>query len=705
MLSHQLTLVIVPRMTRTEHVIAELPLGASWDGSATTFRIFSDHATSVEVVLEDARPHRLPMERSTDGVWQLRSALARPGTRYGFRAWGPWNPDAGHLFNPAKLLLDPYARAIDGAVRWHESLRIARHAGARGVLHPDTADSAAHLPRSVVVADAFDWQGDRHPDVPWPETVIYECHVKGMTALHPGVPLPLRGTWLGLAAPPVIEHLKSLGVTAVELLPVQPAADSALLVRAGLTNYWGYATIGFFAPDRRFASVAGRERHEFREMVRQLHAAGIEVLLDVVYNHTGEGGVDGPTVAFRGLDNAAYYRLRHDGEGMYEDVTGCGNTLDVRHPMVRRLVLDSLRFWVTEMHVDGFRFDLAPALGRDPNAFDAGAPLLAELAQDPILRNTKLIAEPWDLGPGGYQQGAFPPPFAEWNGRFRDTVRRFWRGVGGVNDLATRLSGSSDLFPPPRAPQASINLIACHDGFTLRDLVSYERKHNLANGERNRDGADWNESRNWGIEGPTADAQVLELRERAMRSMMATLALSLGVPMLNQGDEHGRTQQGNNNPWNQDTPLSWLPWTTSPASDRMLAFTRRVMAVRRRYPVFRRLEFLPDHESADAVAHWLDRSGAVMTEACWDDRGRHSLAVLLQTSADDAGGVRGVRLLLALNGGALTVRQHLPAGWWRLVLDTSRPGVENESTAGAVNVAGGGLVLLEADATSTPRAP
>ena len=685
--------------------MAELPLGASWDGSATTFRIFSDHATSVEVVLEDAKSHRLPMERAGDGVWQLRSALARPGTRYGYRAWGPWNPEAGHLFNPAKLLLDPYARAIDGPVRWHESLRIARHTGVQGTLHPDALDSAAHLPRCVVVSDTFDWQGDRHPDVPWRESVIYECHVKGMTALHHRVPAPLRGTWLGLCAPPVIDHLKSLGVTAVELLPVQPAVDSALLVHGGLTNYWGYATIGFFTPDRRFASVAGRERHEFREMVRQLHAAGIEVLLDVVYNHTGEGSVDGPTAAFRGLDNAAYYRLRHDGKGMYDDVTGCGNTLDVRHPMVRRLILDSLRFWVAEMHVDGFRFDLAPVLGRDPQAFDAGAPFFAEVAEDPVLRRVKLIAEPWDLGPGGYQQGAFPQPFAEWNGRFRDSVRRFWRGVGGVSELATRLSGSSDLFPPPRAPQSGVNLIACHDGFTLHDLVSYERKHNLANGERNRDGADWNESRNWGIEGPTADTQVLELRQRVMRSMMATLALSLGVPMLNQGDEVGHTQHGNNNPWNQDTALSWLPWISSPASERMLAFTRQVLALRRRYQVFRRLEFLPDHESAGAVAHWLHLTGAIMTEACWNDRGRHALAVLLQTAKDGSTDANGVRLLLALNGGSLPVQQQLPEGRWRLVLDTNRPGVEGESVAGAVTVAGGGLILVEADATSTPQAP
>jgi glycogen operon protein len=699
-------------MTRTEGEAGQhLPLGASWDGSATTFRIFSSNATSVELVLDDAGGHRLPMERGKDGIWHLRSGLAHPGTRYGFRAYGPWNPDAGHLFNPAKLLLDPYARCIDGPVRWHPSLRLARHAGPHGRLLPDASDSAAHLPRSVVVADDFDWQGDRRPEVPWSDSLIYECHVKGMTALHPMVPAALRGTWLGLAAEPVVEHLQGLGITAVELLPVQPAVDSALLASNGLTNYWGYATIGFFAPDRRFASQPGRERHEFREMVRRLHMAGMEVLLDVVYNHTGEGGVDGPAVSFRGLDNAAYYRLQHDGQRVYEDFTGCGNTLDVRHPIVRRLVLDGLRFWATEMRVDGFRFDLAPVLGRDPVIFDANATLFRELAADPQLRNVKLIAEPWDLGPGGYQLGAFPPGFAEWNGRYRDTVRRFWRGTGGVSDLATRVSGSSDLFSPARLPQSSINFIACHDGFTLQDLVSYERKHNLVNGERNRDGADWNESRNWGIEGPTADPQVLELRARAARGMMATLAFSLGVPMLSQGDEFARTQQGNNNPWCQDSALSWLPWLPSPESSSMLAFTRRVLALRRRYAVFRRSDFLPGHEAINATARWLSGSGAVMSEADWHDRARHSVAVLLDTEVEMVGESSGVaaagttRLVLVLNGGASTGQQQLPAGPWRLMLDTARPGIEGDSVTGAVEVRGHSLVLLEAEATSGRRAP
>ena len=695
-------------MTWTEGEAASLPpLGASWDGRATTFRVFSSHATSLELVLGgEAAAHPLPMEREGDGIWHLQSSAAHPGTRYGFRAYGPWNPDAGHLFNPAKLLLDPYARCIDGPVRWHESLRVARHAGAHGRLLPDPCDSSPHVPRSVVVADDFDWKGDRRPDVPWSDSVIYECHVKGMTALHPLVPAALRGTWLGLASDPVIEHLKGLGVTAVELLPVQPAADSALLVRNGLTNYWGYATIGYFTPDRRFASHPGRERDEFREMVRRLHAAGLEVLLDVVYNHTGEGGIDGPAVSFRGLDNWAYYRLQRGGEGGYEDFTGCGNTLDVRHPIVRRLVLDSLRFWVTEMRVDGFRFDLAPVLGRDPRAFDAGAALFTEIAADPRLRQVKLIAEPWDLGPDGYQQGSFPPGFAEWNGRYRDTVRRFWRGAGGVSDIATRLSGSSDLFSRAGSPQSSINFIACHDGFTLQDLVSYERKHNLANGERNRDGADGNESRNWGIEGPSADPQVLELRERVMRSLLATLAFSLGVPMLNQGDEFARTQQGNNNPWCQDSALTWLSWAPSPAAGRMLAFTRHLLALRRRYTVFRRREFLPGHESTDPIAHWLASTGTGMTEADWQDRARDLLTVLLHSDVERAGkeATAGARLMLVLNSSSSSARQHLPSGRWRVMLDTAHPDAEG-SVTGVLDVAGHSLALLEAKATSRSRAP
>ncbi len=684
---------------------AQLPLGASWDGSATTFRVFSANATAVALVLDGSPP--MAMERHAGGIWQLRTGLARPGSRYGFRVHGPWNPEAGHLFNPAKLLLDPYARAIDGSVRWHEALRTVCAARSGTSWRPDPGDSATHVPRCVVVAGDAGAEDDPRPAVPWSRTVIYECHVKGMTALHPRVAPEQRGTWLGLASAPVIEHLHTLGITAVELLPVQPAADSALLVRNGLSNYWGYATIGFFAPDRRFASRPGEERAEFREMVRQLHRAGIEVLIDVVYNHTGEGDIDGPTVAFRGLDNASYYRLNRDGT--YEDMTGCGNTLDVRHPMVRRLVLDSLRFWVREMGVDGFRFDLAPVLGRDPSAFDAHASLLSSLVSDPDFRSVKLIAEPWDLGLGGYQQGAFPAGFAEWNGRFRDTVRRFWRGTSGVNDLATRLSGSSDLFGAGRGPQSSINFVTCHDGFTLQDLVSYDRKHNLANGERNHDGADWNESRNWGVEGPSADPTVLDLRERAMRGMIATTAFSLGIPMLKQGDELAHTQQGNNNPWCQDSAPNWLPWIDAPNAARMFSFTRRVLALRRTYAVFRRAEFLPAHDGDTAMVQWLAASGMAMTEADWLDGGRHVLAMVAWSAMDDEGEDGGMvgegRVLLAVNNGPTATTQHVPSGEWRLVLDTSRPDAGEEPVAGAVEVAHHSLVLLEDRATSRSRVP
>ena len=669
------------------------PLGAAWDGTATTFRVFSAHATAVELELGDGG-QRIALARGAADIWSARVPVG-PGARYGYRAHGPWSPSEGHLFNPSKLLLDPHARAIDGPIRWHESLRTITGFGP--VPAADGSDSAAHLPRCVVMDMAFDWRGDTRPRTPWSDTVIYECHVRGMTALHPDVPPALRGTWLGLASDPILSHLASLGITAIELMPVHPATDSALVARNGLTNYWGYASINFFAPDRRYARVPGRETHEFREMVRRFHSAGMEVLLDVVYNHSGEGDRRGPTVSFRGLDNVSYYRLRRDQPGAYEDLTGCGNTLDIRVPPVRRMVRDSLRFWVDEMHVDGFRFDLAPALGRHPDGFTAQAPLFQEIASDPVLQSVKLIAEPWDLGPEGYRQGAFPAPFAEWNGRYRDTVRRFWRGVGGVSELATRVSGSSDLFAPARAPQASINFVACHDGFTLLDLVSYARKHNLANGEGNRDGADWNESSNWGTESPTADTEVLALRAQVARNLLATLVLSLGVPMLGHGDELGRTQQGNNNAWCQDSGLSWMPWTASPFSEAMLNFTRRVLSLRRRYEVVHRAEFLPEPPAPETAAHWLEADGSPMRDAAWKDEHRQALAVVLQTGVRDPDGARSIpgEVFLALNGGGEATTFVLPSGTWRLMLDTERPGAEEDSVAGAVRAGPHTLLLLE----------
>jgi glycogen operon protein len=669
------------------------PLGAFWDGAATTFRIQSRHATGITLELEypELDAHRIPLARIAADAWEVTVSGAAPGTRYAYRVDGPWDPRAGHLFNPAKLVLDPWARLIDGPLRWHPALRVGRHEPG-GLLARDPDDSAPYLPRAVV---AEPWtQPPRRTDHrrPWRDTVIYECHVKGMTALHPGVPPHLRGTYAGLASDAIIEHLNSLGVTAVELLPVHPATDNAHLVRSGLTNYWGYASVAFFAPDRRLASVPGRELTEFRAMVAALHAAGLEVILDVVYNHTGEGSIDGCTATFRGLDNTQWYRIS-DGGG-YEDVTGCGNTLDFRQPGVRRLVRDSLACWAGE-GVDGFRFDLAPTLARTGAGGEILPSFLEELRDDPALQGCRLIAEPWDLGPDGYQQGRFPLGWAEWNGRYRDGVRRFWRGSGSVAELATRISGSSDLFAPSgRTPEASINFVTCHDGFTLLDLVCYARKHNVANGEGNRDGADWSESQNFGVEGPTASPEVTALRERTMRNLVATLAFSLGVPMLSHGDEHGRTQSGNNNPWCQDNALAWMPWHGDARARRMEAFVRQVLALRRRYGVFRRTAFLHVQDTHDARAVWLTRHGREMRVEDWQDPANQLLVVALQTGVED-GPVEHAWVLLLLNGHADAVEVALPDGLasrWTLVLSTAERPMPREGT---VLVPARAVLLLE----------
>ena len=669
------------------------PLGAHWDGSTTTFRVASRHATALDLEFDaPGGAQRIPLTRLDDRTWQAQ-VPAPPGTRYGYRAAGPWSPAEGHLFNPRKLLLDPWARMVDGPVRWHPSLRIADH-HADGHLTPSDLDSAPAMPRSVVVAPGAPLATPR-PNVPWRDTIIYECHVKGMTVLHPKVPPPLRGTYLGLASDPVIQHLTALGVTAVELLPVHPASDNAHVVRRGLANYWGYASLAFFAPDRRFASVPGEEIAEFREMVARFHAAGIEVLLDVVYNHSGEGGIDGCTAVFRGFDNATWYR--HRAGGGYEDFTGCGNTLDFRQPIVRQLVRDSLACWAQEMGVDGFRFDLASTLGRNAEALERATPWLEELRDDPALKGCKLIAEPWDLGPDGYRQGLFPSGWSEWNGRYRDEVRRFWRGDGSVADLATRLSGSSDVFAASdRTPQASVNFVTCHDGFTLADLVSYERKHNVGNGEANRDGTDWSESQNFGREGPSADDTVEALRERTMRNLLATLAFSLGVPMLNQGDEHARTQSGNNNPWCQDNALAWMPWNGDARARRMEAFTRDLLTLRRRYGVFRRTAFLHVQDMHDARALWLTREAKEMTVADWEDPAVRLLVVALQSGiADDAS--RHGWVLLVVNGSPEDDRVRLPEGVadnWRLVFSTAEQ--RGELGAGVIDVPGCSVQLFEA---------
>jgi len=599
---------------------------------------------------------------------------------------GLFSPREGHRFDASKLLLDPYARVITGPITWNA----AQISDAR----VETRDSTACMPHCVVIDPAFTWGDDRRLRTPWTQTVIYECHVKGMTMRHPGVPPELRGTYLGLASDAILDHLTSLGVTAVELLPIHHGMTDRHLAESGLTNYWGYNSIGFFAPDSRFATSAlGAQVSEFKSMVKALHRAGLEVILDVVLNHTGEGNHLGPTLCFRGIDNLSYYDLQPEDRSQYRDFTGCGNSLAVTHPRVLQLVLDCLRYWVQEMHVDGFRFDLATTLARGPDGFDERSAFLTCMAQDPCLRDVKLIAEPWDLGPGGYQLGRFPGAWAEWNDRFRDTVRRFWRGdLKQVPELASRLAGSSDLFQThDRRPHASINYVTCHDGFTLRDLVSYSTRHNEANREDNRDGASESFSHGWGAEGETDAEPVLALRERIQRSMLATLAFSQGVPMLSHGDEIGRTQRGNNNAYCQDNELSWIDWQLGPRERELLELTRRALHIRRENPVFRRRHFFagdPVHPEAVKDVTWVRSSGDEMTLADWEDPENHVLGALLPGDAsaevDEQGrSSSGATLLLLLNASPRVRAMRLPeltqeshkTGPWIVLLDTGRDGV------------------------------
>ena len=646
--------------------------GAHLVAGGTRFVVASSHAERLELCLFDAdgaSEQPMPMERDGAGLWQCHVAGAGPGQLYGFRAHGPWIPHEGHRFNAAKLLLDPYARAVSGPIPWHPSLCDHRP-GEPEVA--DTVDSAPHMPRSVVVAPDFDWQGDTAPRIPIQDSLIYECHVRGMTMQHPDVPPRLRGTFLGLASEPVLAHLRALGVTAVELMPIMHAADDARLARLGLTNYWGYSTAAFFAPDARFATGArGQQVTEFREMVRRLHAAGIEVLLDVVYNHSAEIDVDGPTISFRGLDNASWYVAGAGEPGRYLDVTGCGNTLDVVNTPGRALLFDSLRFWVTEMHVDGFRFDLAPALARGGVFPDTLPTLFQAIADDPALEGAKLIAEPWDVGRHGYQLGQFPEDWSEWNDRFRDTVRRFWRGAPKeVAGLATALAGSSDLFGVEgRGPHASVNFVSCHDGFTLADLVRYEQRHNEANGEGNRDGHATNWSRNWGVEGETADPAIQAMRDRVARAMIATVLLSQGLPMIGHGDELLRSQQGNNNAYCQDGPLTWINWALGERERGMLDFVRRASALRRRHPALRRLAFLaPPSSDAGTVAIWTRADGAIMTGDDWQAPNLHAVGLQLRENGLDL-------LMILLNGGAAPAHFQLPPGEWSVALASAEAGV------------------------------
>ncbi len=628
-------------------------LGATVEGHGVRFAVFSGVADAVELCLFDAAgaETRQPLEPGDGDVWHAHVAGAAHGLQYGYRVNGPGRCD------PTKLLLDPYARAIAGGVTWHPD-----------VLAPG-ADSAPHVPRSVVHDAPFDWGDDRRPQTPLADSIVYELHVKGFTKLHPDVPPDARGTFAGLGHPAVLEHLVRLGVTAVELLPVHQFVHDRALAARGLRNYWGYQSIGFFAPHNEYGSV-----EDFKAMVKALHAAGLEVILDVVFNHTAEGGEDGPTLSFRGLDDAAYYRLRDDGS--YVDDTGCGNTIDTHRPHGLRLVMDSLRYWVQEMHVDGFRFDLAASLGRQTNDFDPFGGFLDAVGQDPVLSDVKLIAEPWDTGQGGYALGDFPPGWSEWNGRYRDTARDFWRGTPGtLADFATRITGSSDLYGRGRRPTASVNLITVHDGFTLSDLVSYDAKHNEANGEGNRDGSNDNRSWNCGIEGPTDDPAVLALRERQRRNLLATLLLSEGIPLLLGGDELGRTQGGNNNAYCQDNAISWVDWEAADAE--LIEFVARLCRLRRDQPILRRTRFF-----APGEIQWLRPDGSPMEAGDWSTPGARAVTV---AGADGA-------LLVNAWWEPLTFR--LPGdGPWSVELDTADPG-PRRVVADTVELVGRSLALL-----------
>lgn len=617
------------------------PLGATWDGAGVNFALFSENATAVELCLFDFPPGagelRIPLTEKDNFIWHIYLPGLTPGQCYGYRVSGPYDPENGQRFNPYKLLLDPYAKAIDGTVVWNNALFGYTIGDPNQDVSFNADDSAPFMPKSVVIDPHFDWGNDARPMTPWHETTIYELHVKGFTRLCSEVPEPLRGTYSGLACPPVLNYLKSLGITAVELMPVHQSVSEQFLAERGLSNYWGYNTIGYFTPDARFASggKTGDQVIEFKQMVKAFHHEGIEVILDVVYNHTAEGNQLGPTLCFRGVDNSAYYRLAPERRRYYMDYTGTGNTLNMLHPQVLQLMMDSLRYWVTEMHVDGFRFDLASALARELHDVDRLSAFFDVIHQDPVISQVKLIAEPWDVGEGGYQVGNFPPGWAEWNGKFRDTMRDFWRGAEvPLAEFANRLAGSPDLYSDDgRLPTASINFITCHDGFTLTDLVSYNEKHNEANGEDNRDGESYNRSWNSGVEGPTADPAILALRDRRKRDFLATLFLSQGVSMLLAGDELGRTQGGNNNAYNQDNPVSWVDWEH--ADPQLQAFTRYLIHQVASHPVFcRRRWFIgrPVHGAEAMDIAWYWPSGAEVSEEDWKESNAKALAVFLNGS-------------------------------------------------------------------------
>jgi isoamylase len=659
------------------------PLGPLWDGRGTNFSLFSENAERVELCLFDGEhEERIEVHERTAFNWHCYLPDVGPGTRYGYRVHGGYDPEKGVRFNASKLLIDPYAKAINGGVDWDAANVLPYVPGTGGAdadLTIDESDSAPAIPRSVVIDPTFDWEGDVHLNIPWQETVIYEAHVKGFTKQREGVREDLRGTYAGLAAEDSIAYLKDLGVTAIELLPVHHIIDEGFLHERGLTNYWGYSTIGYLAPHSEY-SATGMQVREFKGMVKALHRAGIEVILDVVYNHTAEGNHLGPMLSFRGVDNESYYRLVPETPRFYMDYTGTGNTLNPVHPTVLRLIMDSLRYFVVECHVDGFRFDLASALAREFYEVDRLSAFFDIIHQDPILSQVKLIAEPWDVGPGGYQVGNFPILWSEWNGIYRDTMRDFWRGRAPLSDFASRFGGSADLYQTDgRRPFASINFITAHDGFTLRDLVSYNDKHNEANGEANKDGTDDNRSWNCEVEGPTDDPQINTLRARQQRNFLATLLLSQGVPMLLGGDEWGRTQGGNNNAWCQDNEISWFNWEQ--CDPELLAFSRRLIALRLAHPVFRRTKFFEGKGEHLPDVWWMRPDGRRMTRRDWDNTESRAIGVFLngeelKAETKDGEEVRDESFLLLFNAHFEDITFRLPArrfgAHWEVVLTTGR---------------------------------
>ncbi len=664
------------------------PRGGTWDGKGTNFAVFSANATKVEVCIFDKTGaqelDRIELPEYTDQIWHGYLADVRPNTVYGYRVHGPYAPDAGHRFNPNKLLLDPYACAHLGELKWNPAVYGYKIESTDDTTF-DERDSAPFMPKCIVVDPGFDWKGQPlHRQVPWDNTIIYETHVKGFTKLHPGVPERLRGTYAGLGSKKAVEYIKSLGVTSVELLPIHTFINDSYLLEKGLTNYWGYNSIGFFAPDPRYAFDRGGSLLEFKEMVSNFHDAGLEVILDVVYNHTAEGNQLGPTLSFKGIDNASYYRLLPDKKRLYINDTGTGNTLNLSHSRVIQMVTDSLRYWVEQTHVDGFRFDLGTILAREPNGFDNQSGFLKACSQDPVLGTVKLIAEPWDCGPGGYQVGAFPPGWAEWNDKFRDHVRDFWRGQAAASVITPRLCASGDFFNRQgRKPWASVNFLTAHDGFTLNDVVSYNDKHNEANGENNRDGSSDNRSWNCGAEGPTEDPAINAFRQRQMRSMLGTLLLSQGTPMLLAGDEFARTQRGNNNAYCQDDEISWIDWNTAKQNQAQIAFVQKLTALRHKYPVLRRSRFLTGEYNQELKVKdvtWINANGSEMQGSQWADPNMRCLGMLMDGRAQTSGVKQlghDATLLLVLNVYQDVVQFTLPkcvgGNQWSLLLDTNIP--------------------------------